>query len=79
MGGGGKWEEQIIKQTLNSREQTDDYQRWMAGKMVGIKEGTYWDEYWVLYVSDEWLNSIPETNITLYVNDLDLNKNLKHK
>ena len=26
-----------------------------------------YDEYWVLYVSDESLNS-PETNIALYVN-----------
>ena len=34
---------------------------------MGIKEGTC-DEHWVLYVSDESLNSTPETNITLYVN-----------
>ena len=34
----------------------------------GIKEGTCWDEHWVLYVSDESLNSTPETNITLYGN-----------
>ena len=33
---------------------------------VGIKEGTC-DEHWVLYVSDESLNSSLETNITLYV------------
>ena len=37
--------------------------RWV----IGNKEGTC-DEHWVLYVSDESLNSIPETNITLYVN-----------
>lgn len=35
---------------------------------MGIKEGTYNDESWVLYVSDESLNATPETNITLYVN-----------
>ena len=35
--------------------------------IMGIKEGT-WDEHGVLYVSDESLNSTPETNITLYVN-----------
>ena len=33
----------------------------------GIEEGTCWDEHWVLYVSSESLNSIPEI-ITLYVN-----------
>ena len=26
------------------------------------------DQHWVLYVSDESLNSIPKTNIMLYVN-----------
>ena len=36
--------------------------------VMGIKEGTYCDEYWVLYVSDDSLNSTPETNTTLYVN-----------
>ena len=36
----------------------------------GIKEGTCWDEHWVSYVSDESLNSTPETNIALYVNYL---------
>ena len=35
--------------------------------VMGIKEGTC-DEHWVLYVSDESLNSTPETNIILYVN-----------
>ena len=39
------------------------------GKWVmGIKEGTCWDEHWVLYVSDEFSGSIPETNAILYVN-----------
>ena len=27
--------------------------------------------YWVLYASEESLNSTPETNITLYVNQLE--------
>ena len=35
---------------------------------MGIIEGTCHDEYLVLYVSDESLNSTLETNITLYVN-----------
>ena len=33
-----------------------------------IKEGTCWDEHWVLYVGDESLNSAPETIAALYVN-----------
>ena len=37
--------------------------RWVRG----IKEGTS-DEHWVLYVSDESLNPIPQINVTLYVN-----------
>ena len=40
----------------------------MAQMAMGIKEVTCYDEHWVLYVSDELLNSIPETNIALYVN-----------
>ena len=36
--------------------------------MMDTEEGTYCVEHWVLYVSDESLNSIPETNIILYVN-----------
>ena len=35
--------------------------------VMGIKEGTCWDEHYVLYVSDESLNSIPKITITLYV------------
>ena len=35
---------------------------------MGIKEGTYWDEHWVLHVSDESLTSILETITALYVN-----------
>ena len=35
---------------------------------TGIKEGTSGDEHWVLYISGESLSSVPETNITLYVN-----------
>ena len=39
---------------------------------MGIKEGTCYDEHWVSYVSDESLNSTPETNIALYINYLQL-------
>ena len=38
--------------------------------MMGTKEGPC-DEHWMLYVSDESLNSTPETNITLFVNGLE--------
>ena len=37
---------------------------WAEG-VRDIKEGTCWDEHWVLYVNDESLNSIPEIIITL--------------
>ena len=36
--------------------------------MTGIKEGTWCDEHLVLYAIDESLNSISETNNTVYVN-----------
>lgn len=41
--------------------------RGWAKCVMGIKKGTC-DEHWMLYVSDESLNSTPETNIALYVN-----------
>ena len=34
---------------------------------MDIKKDTC-EEHWVLYISDESLNSTPETNITLYAN-----------
>ena len=39
---------------------------WAKWMMV-IKESTY-DEHWVLYISDESLNSTPETNSILHAN-----------
>ena len=42
-------------------------ERW--GKwVVGIEEGTCWDEHWVLYEIDESLGSTPEATTMLYVN-----------
>ena len=41
----------------------EEWAKWV----MGIKECTC-VEHWVLYVSDESLNSTPETNIALYVN-----------
>ena len=35
-----------------------------------FKEGTCYDDHWALYVSDESLNSTPETKIILYVSYL---------
>ena len=45
--------------------------------MMCIKEDTGCDEHWVLYVNDESLNSISETNITLYVKIKPWNKEIK--
>ena len=40
-----------------------------GGKWVmGIKKGPCSVEHWALYLSDESLNSTPDTDITLYVN-----------
>ena len=36
--------------------------------VLGIRKGTCWDEHWVLYISNESLNSTPETIIILYIN-----------
>ena len=41
-----------------------EWARWV----MGVKEGIYCDEHWVLYVSVESLNSILEINIAPYVN-----------
>ena len=68
--GGGEKEKKTKKQTLTCREQTDAYQRggeWVK-EVMGIEEGTCRDEHRVSQVSVESLNSMPETNITLYVN-----------
>ena len=45
-----------------------------ARSVMDIKEGTCSDEHWVLYVSDESLNSIPETNIILMLTNWNLNR-----
>ena len=74
-----------MKQTLNYREQTDGYQRegGLGGERVkqvmGIKEGSCPDEHQVIYGIVESLHSIPETHVTLYVNQLELKQELKKK
>ena len=44
---------------------------------MSIKQGTCVHDHWVLYVSDESLNSTPETNITLNVNKLEFKLKLE--
>ena len=41
--------------------------RWL----MAIKEGTCYNEHWVLYISNESLNSTPETDIASYANSLE--------
>ena len=53
------------------------------GKWVmGIEEGTCWDEHWVLYVGDESQESTPKTKSTLYIHcmlaNLTINYIKKH-
>ena len=46
--------------------------------VMEIKEGTCWDEHWVLQVSDESLNSTPEAILQYMLcmlNNYKLNKN----
>lgn len=38
---------------------------------MGIKEGTRSDEHWVLYTTDELLNSTSETNNRTQVNKIE--------
>lgn len=37
----------------------------------GIKQGTCSEGHWLVCVSDESVNSVPQTHITLYVNSLE--------
>ena len=46
---------------------------------MGIKEGTCWDEHWVLYVSDESLDSPPKAKTKLYVNQVENKKKKKER
>ena len=80
-GGGeteGGRERELMKQTLNYREQTEGYQRegGLGGERVkqvmGIKEGSCPDEHQVIYEIVQSLHWLPETHVTLYVNQLEL-------
>ena len=46
--------------------------RGCARWVMSIKEGTGWDEHWVLYVSDESLNSVPEIILHYMLANWDL-------
>ena len=39
--------------------------------VMGIKKGTWSNEYWVLYATDEPLISTSETNNTVFVNYIE--------
>ena len=41
--------------------------RGWRGGVMGIKEGTCCDEHWVLYATNESLNTTSKTNDVLYV------------
>lgn len=66
-----KWEREKLEETLKFREQIEGWWREGGGEWarweMGIKEGTCYDEYWVLYVSGESQNCTLEINIALYI------------
>ena len=69
MGRGGREEwETNHKRLLTIENKWREVGGRCARRMMGIKEGICCDEHWVLYVSDESLNSTPETNFALYFN-----------
>ena len=47
--------------------------------VIGIKENTCFDEHWAFYVSDESLNSTPDTKFVPYVNELKFKQKLQEK
>ena len=79
LGGGGERETNHKRPLeLENKLRLDGGRGW-ARQVMGTKEGTCYHEHWVLYVSDESLNSTPETQIALYVNYKNLDKNWKRK
>ena len=53
---------QRINWGLKGMEGLGGWGKWV----MGIEEGTCWDEHWVLNVSDESWGSAPEAKTTLY-------------
>ena len=62
--------------TQNKLMVTREGGRWVKSVM-GIKECTYGDEHWVVYVSVQSQYCTAEIDITLYVTNRNLNKNVK--
>ena len=68
-----------IKETNHKRLLTIEKNKAAGGEVgwggvnwaMGIEEGTWCNEHWVLYATDESLNSTHEANNTLYVNKLE--------
>ena len=48
----------LLDHDLQTGPGNTDEPKGRARWVMGIKEGTCWEEHWVLYVSDESLNSI---------------------
>ena len=80
---GGREGEKIVsnreanhKRLLNTENKQGGW-GWSGGRgkwVMGIEEGTCWDERWVLYISEESGESTPKTKSTphtLYVSQLD--------
>ena len=69
-GGKRKRETNHLRLLTTENKLRVDRGRWVGGWakwVMGIKEGTC-VKHWVLYVSDESLNSTPDNNITVYAN-----------
>ena len=69
-------ENQRERQTMRDSQLWDTEGWWVRGWgnwVTDIKEGTWCDERWVLYPTDDLLNSTSETNNALYVGKLNLN------
>ena len=65
----GKTEWEEIKEEdkpweiLDSKKHTEGCGNWV----MGIMEGSWYDEHWVLYTANESLNIISQNNEVLYV------------
>ena len=58
------------RETMDSGKQTEGFRRKVGGgwasPVMGIKEGTYCMEHWVLYANNESWNATSKTNDVLY-------------
>ena len=74
-GGKSEWEvareEEKLWETIKYKKQTEIMlEVWQEGRwgnwVMGIKKGMWCDEHWVLYATDESLNTTSNTNDVLY-------------